>query len=387
MAHILYGYIMTLLILLIGYVHSECLNECVSQTTIPLEWNNNQESSAANEHIEIESYHQPLKIHFNTRSSKLELTQSHTPNEPEVKRSNTEENPDILYHQIQKPIIHQVNEYIVPIQKTIQTILPVQNVLKTIIHKPSTDSNNNNNYTEPSNIDNMETMIEYNVDENKPMIASKVNNIDMLSVESDSNNNGHLLIEQPIENEYEQNNVVIQRHPPNDDMSPSLDESNLLDSTDIRKDNNLNRSTIRPDSTQQRIKLQRRSSYNRPREEIDLVKQIQRLATLYMLKEYVEQQKKPFKNEMKNKQKRNFKNQKNNTLYSDTSLKYGKPVYYSSIKRRNSLSSAGKSSNNLLNRKKHYLRSNNNNYGKRNKTFQSTSGKVKWMRKFDDHPL
>lgn len=69
---------MTLLILLIGYVHSECLNECVSQTTIPLEWNNNQESSAANEHIEIESYHQPLKIHFNTRSSKLELTQSHT---------------------------------------------------------------------------------------------------------------------------------------------------------------------------------------------------------------------------------------------------------------------------------------------------------------------
>lgn len=82
------------------------------------EYKNGDPKKAVPEHqIEIEANHLPLSIHFKSRSSKLNLSQSHASNRPEFQKSSSTEEPDVLLHESRKKIIQQIKACGSQIQK------------------------------------------------------------------------------------------------------------------------------------------------------------------------------------------------------------------------------------------------------------------------------
>ena len=86
--------------------------------------------------IEVEPSDNPVHLHFKTRSSTLSLSQSHTPAAPqEVQTATAQDEPARLITEVQKPVIQEVRESIIPYRQVSQEILPVSESLHTIVTK------------------------------------------------------------------------------------------------------------------------------------------------------------------------------------------------------------------------------------------------------------
>lgn len=76
----------------------------------------------------------PVNIEFRSQSSPVNVDQVHIPGRPGiVKETQSEEEADILRHEVVKPVIQEVRETIVPFRRITQEILPVQEQVHTLV--------------------------------------------------------------------------------------------------------------------------------------------------------------------------------------------------------------------------------------------------------------
>ena len=86
--------------------------------------------------IEVDSGDLPIILHFNSRSSRLMVKQTHTPAGPgEVQSTSSEDEPHRLVHEVLKPVIQEVREVITPYRRVIQEVRPVVEEIQTIVAK------------------------------------------------------------------------------------------------------------------------------------------------------------------------------------------------------------------------------------------------------------
>ncbi|UXI16297.1 sodium-coupled monocarboxylate transporter 1-like [Sarcoptes scabiei] len=86
--------------------------------------------------IEIDGGALPLEIHFRSASSRIRVKQTHSSGGiDQVERTQSEEEPTRLIHEVRKPIIQEVREIITPFRKVIQEIEPVQEEIHTVVSK------------------------------------------------------------------------------------------------------------------------------------------------------------------------------------------------------------------------------------------------------------
>ncbi|KAH7641139.1 dfp2-like protein 6 [Dermatophagoides farinae] len=83
--------------------------------------------------VDINSVPLSLKIRFNSHSSNIVAVQNHFGSHGQVKKSNSIDQPDILIHNIKKPIIQEIRESITPYRKRIQEVKPVHEKIETVI--------------------------------------------------------------------------------------------------------------------------------------------------------------------------------------------------------------------------------------------------------------
>jgi hypothetical protein len=76
----------------------------------------------------------PVNIEFRSQSSPVNVDQVHIPGRPGiVKETQSEEEADILRHEVIKPVVQEVRETIVPFRRITQEILPVQEQVHTLV--------------------------------------------------------------------------------------------------------------------------------------------------------------------------------------------------------------------------------------------------------------
>ncbi|OTF70050.1 DFP2-like protein, partial [Euroglyphus maynei] len=84
--------------------------------------------------IEVEARSLPLEIHFKSASSRIKMVQEHEKSElRQEQRTQSEEEPQRLYHLVRKPIIQEVREIITPYRRIVQEIQPVLEEIHTVI--------------------------------------------------------------------------------------------------------------------------------------------------------------------------------------------------------------------------------------------------------------
>ncbi|XP_054160845.1 keratin, type II cytoskeletal 1-like [Oppia nitens] len=83
--------------------------------------------------IEVGSSSVPLNILFRSSSSNLNVQQDHQGGGGDTQRSQSEDEPHRLIHEVSKPIIQEVREVITPFRKIVQEIQPVQEEIQTIV--------------------------------------------------------------------------------------------------------------------------------------------------------------------------------------------------------------------------------------------------------------
>lgn len=82
----------------------------------------------------IEPNVMPVNIEFRSQSSPVNVNQVHIPGRPGiVERTNSEEEPDRLIHEVVKPVVQEVRETIVPFRRITQEILPVQEEVHSLV--------------------------------------------------------------------------------------------------------------------------------------------------------------------------------------------------------------------------------------------------------------
>ena len=91
--------------------------------------------------IEVKGAIPSFVIKFNSASSKVNLFHQHQSEKvPQPKESFSEDAPQILRHEVSKPIIQEVHEIISPYRRIVQEIKPVIETIDTIISKSSGES-------------------------------------------------------------------------------------------------------------------------------------------------------------------------------------------------------------------------------------------------------
>ena len=83
--------------------------------------------------IIISSGSSPLTLKFQSVSSSLNVIQDHDNSEGQTSESESEDGPIMLKQTIKKPIIQELHEIIIPSRDIIQEILPVKEMIKTIV--------------------------------------------------------------------------------------------------------------------------------------------------------------------------------------------------------------------------------------------------------------
>ena len=83
--------------------------------------------------IEVGANQIPLNILFRSASSSLNVQQKHESAQGSYQKSQSEDEPHKLYHQVTKPVYQEVREVIMPYRKITQEIKPVQEDIQTIV--------------------------------------------------------------------------------------------------------------------------------------------------------------------------------------------------------------------------------------------------------------
>ncbi|KAH9493403.1 hypothetical protein DERF_014154, partial [Dermatophagoides farinae] len=84
--------------------------------------------------IEVEARSLPLEIHFKSASSRIKMVQEHQKGElQQEERTQSQEEPQRLFHVVRKPIIQEVREIITPYRRILQEIQPVIEEIHTVI--------------------------------------------------------------------------------------------------------------------------------------------------------------------------------------------------------------------------------------------------------------
>ncbi|KAJ6220725.1 hypothetical protein RDWZM_006537 [Blomia tropicalis] len=84
--------------------------------------------------ITIPASSQPINIKFHSQSSPINVRSFHIPAQASpVQFSTSQDTPDILKHEIIKPIIQEITEKIQPIRKITQEIRPVQETINQVL--------------------------------------------------------------------------------------------------------------------------------------------------------------------------------------------------------------------------------------------------------------
>jgi len=90
--------------------------------------------------IEVGASSIPMTILFRSASSSLNVQQQHDGAQGSVQESQSDDEPHILRHSVNKPIIQEIREVITPFRKITQEIQPVQEEINTIVARNSGNS-------------------------------------------------------------------------------------------------------------------------------------------------------------------------------------------------------------------------------------------------------
>lgn len=86
--------------------------------------------------VEVEASELPLNIHFKSRSSTIQLSQSHTPGEPgTVEQTQSQDEPSRVIHEVSKPVVQEVREVIQPYRQVTQEVQPVIEQIHTVVSR------------------------------------------------------------------------------------------------------------------------------------------------------------------------------------------------------------------------------------------------------------
>ena len=84
--------------------------------------------------IEVDASPLPIIMNFRSASSQIRVQQSHSGVDTgQVQETKSEEQPTLLVHQVNKPIIQEVREIITPYRRVIQEIRPIEEEIHTIV--------------------------------------------------------------------------------------------------------------------------------------------------------------------------------------------------------------------------------------------------------------
>lgn len=86
--------------------------------------------------VEVDAGILPLVLNFKSASSRIQVHQSHEGAEAgDIQETQSEDEPQMLRHEVTKPIIQEVREIITPYRRVVQEIRPVEEEVKTIVSR------------------------------------------------------------------------------------------------------------------------------------------------------------------------------------------------------------------------------------------------------------
>lgn len=86
-------------------------------------------------YVDVDSQPSPIYMHFKSQSSPLFTKQTHLGAPGNVEKSQSQDEPHKLIHEVTKPVVQEVRETIIPYRKVIQLIKPVHEEVQTVVHK------------------------------------------------------------------------------------------------------------------------------------------------------------------------------------------------------------------------------------------------------------
>lgn len=83
--------------------------------------------------VDVDAGVLPLVLNFKSASSRIQVHQTHEGARPDdIEETQSEDEPQMLRHTVQKPIVQELREIITPYRRVVQEIRPVRGSLKTI---------------------------------------------------------------------------------------------------------------------------------------------------------------------------------------------------------------------------------------------------------------
>lgn len=77
--------------------------------------------------VDVDAGVLPLVLNFKSASSRIQVHQSHESSRPDdIEETTSEEEPQLLRHTVQKPIVQELREIITPYRRVVQEIRPVR---------------------------------------------------------------------------------------------------------------------------------------------------------------------------------------------------------------------------------------------------------------------
>lgn len=108
----------------------------------------------------VESGSKPLKLQMGSSSSDVEIETNHQNSKPQVKSSSSVDGALILKHYVRKPVHQFVYEKIIPQRSVHQHVMPVKEMIKTIVAQEKEDNGDGDTTTAAN---------EYGGDDDQPM--------------------------------------------------------------------------------------------------------------------------------------------------------------------------------------------------------------------------
>lgn len=88
----------------------------------------------------VDSGSKPLKLQMGSSSSDVEIETNHQNTKPQMKSSSSVDGALIMKHYVKKPIIQMVYEKIIPQRSVYQEVMPVKEMIKTIVAQEKDDN-------------------------------------------------------------------------------------------------------------------------------------------------------------------------------------------------------------------------------------------------------
>lgn len=86
--------------------------------------------------VEVEPSDIPIRIHFKSKSSTVQLSQEHIPGAPgTVQHTSSQDEPSKVIHEVVKPVIQELREVIQPYRQVLQEVQPVVESVHTTVAK------------------------------------------------------------------------------------------------------------------------------------------------------------------------------------------------------------------------------------------------------------